>query len=554
MANIQINSDNIEYTSENIISKYVYQTTSVNVEKSRISVTPVDFNITFKTKRNVSKLGVMLVGWGGNNGSTFTGAHLANKHKISWVTKSGVKHPNWYGSVLQSSTVSLGFSQNGEIYVPMRDMLPMVDPNNLIIDGWDISSLNLAESMKRAEVFDYDLQRQLIPYMEGLKPRAAIHRPDFVAANQSDRADNVVMLDHAADQLASIRNDIKDFKSKNDVDTVIVLWTANTERFCDIIPGIHDNAENLINSIKRNEAEISSSTLYAVASILEGCSYINGSPQNTFVPGVIELAEQHNVFLGGDDFKSGQTKIKSVLVDFLVSAGIKPVSIVSYNHLGNNDGKNLSAPKQFRSKEISKSNVVDDMVESNDILYSKDEKPDHVVVIKYVPTVGDSKRAMDEYISEIMMHGTNTIAIHNTCEDSLLATPIILDLVLLTELCQRVQIKVGPDGEYQNFNTILSLLSYLLKAPLVPKDTPLVNALFKQRAAIENIMRAMLSLPAQNHMLLEYKLADMSVFQKDLQMQNIHTKEKNSGTVKHGLSKNKLENGIYAPVLKSIIH
>ncbi|XP_065676468.1 inositol-3-phosphate synthase [Hydra vulgaris] len=552
MANIHINSDNIEYTSESIISKYVYQTTSVNVDKSRISVKPVDFNVTFKTKRNVSKLGVMLVGWGGNNGSTFTGAHLANKHKISWMTKSGVKEPNWFGSVLQSSTVSLGFSQNGEIYVPMRDMLPMVDPNDLIIDGWDISSLNLAEAMKRAEVFDYDLQRQLIPHMEGLKPRAAVHRPDFVAANQSERADNVVLLDHAADQVTSIRNDIKDFKSKHDVDTVIVLWTANTERFCDILPGIHDTAENLMNSVKRNEAEISTSTIYAIASILEGCSYINGSPQNTFVPGVIELAEQYNVFLGGDDFKSGQTKIKSVLVDFLVSAGIKPVSIVSYNHLGNNDGKNLSAPKQFRSKEISKSNVVDDMVESNDILYGKDEKPDHVVVIKYVPAVKDSKRAMDEYISEILMHGTNTLAIHNTCEDSLLATPIILDLVLLTELCQRVQIKVGADGEYQNFNTILSLLSYLLKAPLVPKDTPLVNALFKQRAAIENIMRAMLSLPAQNHMLLEYKLADMSVFQKDLQMKNIQTIEKYNSCMK--VPKSKIENGLYTNVLNSAIH
>ncbi|XP_002160790.2 inositol-3-phosphate synthase 1-A [Hydra vulgaris] len=552
MANIHINSDNIEYTSESIISKYVYQTTSVNVDKSRISVKPVDFDVTFKTKRNVSKLGIMLVGWGGNNGSTFTGAHLANKHKISWMTKSGVKEPNWFGSVLQSSTVSLGFSQNGEIYVPMRDMLPMVDPNDIIIDGWDISSLNLAEAMKRAEVFDYDLQRQLIPHMEGLKPRAAVHRPDFVAANQSERADNVVLLDHAADQVTSIRNDIKDFKSKHDVDTVIVLWTANTERFCDIIPGIHDTAENLMNSVKRNEAEISTSTIYAIASILEGCSYINGSPQNTFVPGVIELAEQYNVFLGGDDFKSGQTKIKSVLVDFLVSAGIKPVSIVSYNHLGNNDGKNLSAPKQFRSKEISKSNVVDDMVESNDILYGKDEKPDHVVVIKYVPAVGDSKRAMDEYISEILMHGTNTLAIHNTCEDSLLATPIILDLVLLTELCQRVQIKVGTDGEYQNFNTILSLLSYLLKAPLVPKDTPLVNALFKQRAAIENIMRAMLSLPAQNHMLLEYKLADMSVFQKDLQMKNIQTIEKYNSCMK--VPKSKIENGLYTNVLNSAIH
>ncbi|CAF3291138.1 unnamed protein product, partial [Rotaria sp. Silwood2] len=129
--------------------------------------------------------------------------------------------------------------------------------------------------------------------------------------------------------------------------------------------------------------------IFACAAILENCSYINGSPQNTLVPGIIELAAKHNVFIGGDDFKSGQTKLKSVLADFLVSAGLKLQSIVSYNHLGNNDGKNLSAPQQFRSKEISKSNVVDDMVGANHLLYNKqrNEHPDHVVVIKYVPFV-----------------------------------------------------------------------------------------------------------------------------------------------------------------------
>ena len=132
--------------------------------------------------------------------------------------------------------------------------------------------------------------------------------------------------------------------------------------------------------------------------------------------------------------------MKSVLVDFLVGAGIKPKSIVSYNHLGNNDGMNLSAPQTFRSKEISKSNVVDDMVASNSILYKPGEHPDHVVVIKYVPNVGDSKRAMDEYMSEIFMGGHNTISMHNTCEDSLLAAPIILDLVLLAELTGRIQV------------------------------------------------------------------------------------------------------------------
>lgn len=133
---------------------------------------------------------------------------------------------------------------------------------------------------------------------------------------------------------------------------MILLWTANTERFSVVRKGLNETAVELKASLHSNNSEISPSTIFAMASIAEGCTYINGSPQNTFVPGVIELAEQHGVFIAGDDFKSGQTKLKSVLVDFLVSAGIKPVSIVSYNHLGNNDGKNLSAPQQFRSKEV----------------------------------------------------------------------------------------------------------------------------------------------------------------------------------------------------------
>jgi len=289
---------------------------------------------------------------------------------------------------------------------------------------------------------------------------------------------------------------------------VVVLWTANTERFSSVEAGVHDTADNLLEAIKRNEAEIAPSALFAVASILEGTCYINGSPQNTFVPGIVELAEKENVFIGGDDFKSGQTKMKSVIVDFLVTAGIKPVSIVSYNHLGNNDGKNLSSPQQFRSKEISKSNVVDDMVASNPLLYEEGEHPDHVVVIKYVPTVGDSKRAMDEYTSKIFMNGTNTIAMHNTCEDSLLATPLIIDLVVIAELSQRIKMKKTgePDSAYHGFHSVLSLLSYWIKAPLVPAGAPIVNALFPQRNALCNVMRACLGLPAESYMSLEHRM------------------------------------------------
>ncbi|XP_039305936.1 inositol-3-phosphate synthase 1-B isoform X2 [Solenopsis invicta] len=511
---VRVDSPKVRYTEDFIEAEYEYRTTKVaeadENNRDTYTVTPLSTKLLIRTGIRVPKLGLMLVGWGGNNGSTVTAALLANKLKLSWETKEGLKTANWYGSLTQASTVKLGRRIKGEdVYVPISSMLPMVNPDDIEIDGWDISNVNLAEAMTRARVLDVNLQVQLRPYMTDMQPRKSIYYPDFIASNQGKRANNVI-VGTKIEQLNLIRNDIVQFKAAKGLDRVIVLWTANTERFSEIVTGVNDTADNLLKAIEENHSEISPSTMFAVAAALEGCTYINGSPQNTFVPGALELAKRQKTFVGGDDFKSGQTKLKSVLVDFLISAGIKPVSIVSYNHLGNNDGYNLSAPQQFRSKEISKSNVVDDMVESNKILYKPGEKPDHCVVIKYVPYVGDSKRAMDEYTSEIMLGGHNTIVIHNTCEDSLLATPIILDLVILAELCSRITFKRADsdncDEEFSGFHSVLSILSYLCKAPLVPHGTPVVNALFRQRVAIENILRACLSLPPEDNMLLEHKV------------------------------------------------
>ena len=536
--------DGVKYDADSISAKYVYFSTRVQVEgdggseignghsnghgrlngsagnghnpmppqplQRVLRVTPLAEELEFATARKVPKLGVMLVGWGGNNGTTITAGMIANKLQMKWHTKEGEHTANYLGSLTQSSTVRLGLDEKGNsVYIPFKKLLPMVEPDDVVVGGWDISSMNLAEAMKRAKVIDIDLQKQLHPFLVDMVPLPSIYSSSFIAANQSDRADNVIP-GTKQEQLNTVRGQIRDFKLKSGVDKVIVLWTANTERFCSVEPGLNDSADALLDSIKRNEEEVSPSTLFAVASILEGCSYINGSPQNTFVPGVVELAEQRRVFIAGDDFKSGQTKMKSVLVDFLVSAGIKPVSIVSYNHLGNNDGKNLSEDAQFRSKEISKSNVVDDMVESNSLMYDLQggEKPDHCVVIKYVPYVGDSKRAMDEYTSQIFLGGTNTIVMHNTCEDSLLASPIILDLVILCELCERIRVKRAgeSDDKYESFHSVLSILSYLLKAPIVPPNTPVVNALAAQRLCIVNIFRACLGLQPENYMTLEHKL------------------------------------------------
>ena len=407
--------------------------------------------------------------------------------------------PNYFGSVTQASTVKIGMVDGEEVFVPLNSVVPMVHPNDIVLGGWDINDSNLLTAAKRAKVLDVDLVNKVRSQLEKIVPLPGVFDSGFIASNQRERVNHVIP-GSKQEQMEQVRKDIREFKAKHGLDKVIVLWTANTERYSRIEAGLNMTSQEVLDSIKANKAEVSPSSIYAVACILENVPFINGSPQNTFVPGVMDLALERKVPIAGDDFKSGQTKLKSSLVEFLIGAGIKPVSIVSYNHLGNNDGRNLDEPAQFRSKEISKSDVVNDIVRSNNVLYKENEHPDHVVVIKYVPLVGDSKRAMDEYTSDIFMNGRNTLVIHNTCEDSLLAAPIILDLAILMELTTRVTINGSP------MHPVTSLLSFLTKAPLVPRNTPCVNSLSRQRAMLENFCKALVGLPPENNMLLEYKL------------------------------------------------
>ncbi|XMA07562.1 hypothetical protein WAI453_000353 [Rhynchosporium graminicola] len=509
-----VNSPNVVYTDNEIRSKYSYRTTLITESDGKFVATPKETIYEFKVDRKVPKTGMMLVGWGGNNGTTVSAGIIANKRGISWDTREGSRDANYYGSLVMGSTVKLGTNAktSKDVNIPFQNVLPMVHPNDLVIGGWDISGMNLAQAMDRAAVLEPTLKAQIKKEMAEMMPLPSIYYPDFIAANQEDRADNILPGSKASlEHLEQIRKDIRDFKANNGLEKVIVQWTANTERFAELITGINDTADNLMKAIENGHEEVAPSTVFAVASILEGAPFINGSPQNTFVPGCIELAERHDAFIGGDDFKSGQTKMKSALVDFLISAGIKLTSIASYNHLGNNDGKNLSSQKQFRSKEISKSNVVDDMVEANSVLYKPGEHPDHTVVIKYMPAVGDNKRALDEYYAEIFMGGHQTISLFNVCEDSLLASPLIIDLVVIAEMFTRIQWKAAStDGatnkEFKNFHSVLSVLSFMLKAPLTPPGTPVINALAKQRSALVNIFRACVGLEPENDMTLEHKL------------------------------------------------
>lgn len=511
-----VDSPNVNYTDGEIVSKYTYRTTEVTKnDAGKYVAKPTETIYEFKTDRKVPKVGMMLVGLGGNNGTTVTAGIIANRRGLSWKTREGTQDANYYGSLIMGSTMKLGTDAQSrkDVNIPFHDILPMVHPNDLVIGGWDISKLNLAEAMDRAQVLEPTLKQLVGKEMAQMVPLPSVYYPDFIAANQEDRADNVLPGTKACNaHVEQIRKDIRNFKEQNNLDKVIVQWTANTERYAEIIPGVNDTADNLLKAIEEGHEEVSPSTIFSVACTLEGAPFINGSPQNTFVPGAIELAERHGAFIGGDDFKSGQTKMKSALVDFLINAGIKLTSIASYNHLGNNDGKNLSSQKQFRSKEISKSNVVDDMVEANTVLYKEGEHPDHCVVIKYMPAVGDNKRALDEYYAEIFMGGHQTISLFNVCEDSLLASPLIIDLVLVAEMMTRIQWKATSTDsavstkDFKGFHSVLSVLSYMLKAPLTPPGTPVINSLAKQRAALTNIFRACVGLEPENDMTLEHKL------------------------------------------------
>lgn len=501
-----VDSANVRTEGDFLYAKYDYHTSHIVNADGKIKIVPETKKYEFKTNTKVPKTGVMLIGWGGNNGTTLTTGLLANQKKLSWETKRGVEHANYFGSLTQCATTYLGQDEKGTTYVaPFKCLLPMVDPNTLVVSGWDISKVNIFEATKRAKVMEPTMYNQMKEELEAMKPLPAVFDLSFVAPNQKTRADNVIPGDKQA-QLDQVRKDMREFKEKNGLDQVIILWTANTERYCDVSEEVHGTPEKLLDSIKNNHPEISPSIIYAVAAILEHIPYINGSPQNTFVPGLIALAERENVPIMGDDFKTGQTKLKSVMADFLVTSGLKLTAIASYNHLGNNDGMNLDFEKCFKSKQISKSSVIDDIIGRNPILYPNEEHPDHIVVIKYVPSVGDSKRALDEYDSDIFCGGKNIISIHNTCEDSLLAAPLMMDLILLMELFTRVQLKDEKMTDFKTFNVVFSVLSFLLKAPRVPQGSTVINSLFQQRACMENILRATRGLEPLSHMHLEWKM------------------------------------------------
>ena len=207
-----VNSPDVTYTDNEINTKYVYRTTSVKeVGNGKYEATPKETVYDFKVERKVGKVGMMLVGWGGNNGTTVTAGIIANRRGLVWETREGKREANYYGSVVMGSTMKLGTDDKGkEINIPFHDVLPMVHPNDLAIGGWDISGMPLDQAMDRAAVLEPTLKGLVKKEMAQMKPLPSIYYPDFIAANQEERADNLIPGSKASmDHVEQLRKDIR---------------------------------------------------------------------------------------------------------------------------------------------------------------------------------------------------------------------------------------------------------------------------------------------------------------------------------------------------------
>lgn len=208
-----VNSPNVVYTDNEIKSRYTYRTTSVEKgSNGQYVATPKETVYDFKVDRKIPKVGMMLVGWGGNNGTTVTAGIIANRRGLTWETREGPRAANYYGSVVMGSTMKLGTDAETakDINIPFHDVLPMVHPNDLVIGGWDISGMNLAQAMDRAAVLEPTLKAMIKKEMAEMVPLPSIYYPDFIAANQEDRADNILEGDKASmAHVEKIRKDIR---------------------------------------------------------------------------------------------------------------------------------------------------------------------------------------------------------------------------------------------------------------------------------------------------------------------------------------------------------
>lgn len=414
------------------------------------------------------KLGVLVVGLGAVSTTFMTGVLMARK---------GLAKP--VGSMTQYDKIRVGRGAEKK-YLKYDQIVPIASLDDIVFGAWDVYPANAYEAAMNAEVLK---EKDIDPVKDELVkivPMKAAFDKNYAKRLEGD---NVKVAKDRWDMTEQIREDIRNFKKENGVSRVVVLWAASTEVYVPVNETVHYKLADLEAAMKADDKEnIAPSMCYAYAALAEGAPFIMGAPNTTVdIPAMWEMAEKTKMPIAGKDFKTGQTLVKSGFAPIIGTRMLGLSGWFSTNILGNRDGLVLDEPANFRTKEVSKLSTLESIL-------VPEEQPDlytdyyHKVRINYYPPRNDNKEGWDNIDIFGWMGYPMQIKINFLCRDSILAAPLCLDLVLLSDLAARA----GRWGT-QRF------LSFYLKSPqhdYTQNEVP-VNHLFQQYVMLKNAIREM---------------------------------------------------------------
>ena len=420
---------------------------------------------------------MLLVGLGAVSTTTIAGVMAIRK---------GLAKP--IGSLTQMGTVRLGKRTEGRSPT-IREFVPLTDLNDLVFGGWDIFEDNCYEAAKHAGVLEDKLLDLVKDELSAVKPMSAVFDRQYVKRLDGPNVKKGKNKKDLANQLIA---DIRTFKAANHCDRIVMVWAGSTEVYMTEAP-CHLTMEAFEKGLEASDPAIPSSMIYAYAAISEGIPYANAAPNlSGDIPALLELAKKTGSPLTGNDMKTGQTLIKTIIAPGLKARLIGVEGWYSTNILGNRDGEVLDDPESFKTKEESKKSVLDHILQPE--LY-----PDlyqdlhHVVRINYYPPRGDNKEGWDNIDIFGWLGYKMQLKINFLCRDSILAAPIVLDVALFLDLAKRAKM-----------SGIQEWLSFYFKSPMHAKGLYPEHDLFIQLMKLKNTLRYLKGEELITHLGREY--------------------------------------------------
>ncbi len=428
-------------------------------------------------KESKGKLGILTPGMGAVASTFMAGVIAVNK---------GIAEP--IGSVSQMGRIRLG--KRTENRNPLiKDFAPIANLKDIVFGGWDIFEDNMYESAINAKVLERSLLDQIKPELEAIKPMKAVFDRSYVRKLDGPHVKKAATKMELAE---AVMEDIRRFKEENNCDRLVMVWCGSTEIYIEA-GDVHSTVEKLEAGLRNNDPGIPPSMIYVYAAVKMGIPYANGAPNlSCDVPAMVELSKQTKTPIAGKDFKTGQTLMKTILAPGLKARSLGIRGWFSTNILGNRDGEVLDDPDSFKTKEVSKLGVLEEILQPdlNPVLY-KDLY--HKVRINYYPPHGDNKEGWDNIdIFGWLGYGMQ-IKIDFLCRDSILAAPIVLDLALFLDLAKRAELY-----------GIQEWLSFYLKSPQAAPGLQPQHDIFRQQEKLLNTLRHLMGEQLITHLGMDY--------------------------------------------------